>query len=96
MLGVGLDYGEEVHRSVINFQPKTRLFEAMVGTMDKLEKESVKLGVLRRYGFMLEGLRFPKKLDLQRTPLVNNVVMFSSMLEVIHKRSLGHTVNPSQ
>ena len=33
-----LDYGEEVHWSVKNFKRKTRLFEATIGMVDKMEK----------------------------------------------------------
>ena len=34
---LGLDYGEEVHWLVKNFHPNTRLFETMIGIVDKME-----------------------------------------------------------
>ena len=34
-LRASLDYNEEVHRSVKDFQTKTKLFEAMLGMPDK-------------------------------------------------------------
>ena len=34
----GLDYNEEVHWLVKNFQPMTRLFETMVGMVEKMGK----------------------------------------------------------
>jgi hypothetical protein len=50
-LRAGLDYGEEVHRSVKNFRPKTILFEATVGMADKMEttiQKRSRFGVLWR------------------------------------------------
>jgi hypothetical protein len=37
-LWVGLDYGEELHRSVKNFSPRQGKFEATVGMLDKMGK----------------------------------------------------------
>ena len=37
LLRVGLDYGEEVHWSVKNSYPKTRLFEATFAVANKME-----------------------------------------------------------
>ena len=60
---VGLEYGEEVHWSVKDFSPKTRLFEGTVGMVDKMEKRFLKeprVGVLRKPSFLYEGLRLPR------------------------------------
>ena len=48
-----------------NFNLKTRLFEAMVGMVDKMEQQqppSPQVGVLQRPSFLLKDLRLPKKL----------------------------------
>ena len=44
---------------------------------------------------MLEGLRLLKKLDVRETPLAKSVAMLvaMSMLEVVHRRNLGRSVN---
>jgi hypothetical protein len=41
--------------------------------------EMPKVGVLRRPSFLSEGLKWPKVLDLQRTPLTKNVAMLTVM-----------------
>ena len=41
-LKIDLDYNEEVHRSMKNFRPKTRLFEAAVGMVEKVGKKKRK------------------------------------------------------
>ena len=49
--------------------------------------------------FLSEALRLPKKLDLQRTPLLEGVhhvgihVIFASMTNVLHQQTLAHSVN---
>ena len=53
--------------------------------------ETPQVGVLMRPSFLSKGLKFPKKLDLQRTPLaqlkkcchVDNHVIFSFMLKIM-------------
>ena len=56
------------------------------------------VGDLHRPSFLYEGLRLPKKLDLQRSPLARSVAMLiiiSSviMLELLHHTGLGHSIN---
>ena len=59
----------------------------------------IQVGVLWRIGFLSRALRLPKKLDLQRTPLLENVrhvgihVIFSSMCNALHQRTLDRSVN---
>ena len=63
-------------------------------------KIDTKIGVLWRPSFLFEDLKLPKKLDLRRTALTKSLVMliamsfFHSMLEVLHYRILGRSVNP--
>jgi hypothetical protein len=58
-------------------------------------KKMPRVGVLHWSSLFSEDLRLPKKLDLRGTPLEKNVAMlanhviFSSMLEVLHRSSLG-------
>lgn len=105
LIRVGLDCGGEVHWSV----ERQGYFEAVVGTADKMEKiilkEMSQVGVLFKSSFLCEGLRLPKKLGLWRIPLAKSVTMlpnnvrqpchFSSVLGVLHRRSLHSGVNPS-
>ena len=87
-----------------NFQPKTRLFAAIVGTPDKMKNqyqlENNKWKNKNQLEFsgcqvFSKGLRVPKKLDLRKTPLTNNVSMLATisfvhpMLEVLQWISLG-------
>jgi len=65
LIRANLDYDEEMQWSVKNFNLKTRLFEAMVGMVDKMEQQqppSPQVGVLQRPSFLLKDLRLPKKL----------------------------------
>lgn len=76
-LRAGLDYTEEVHRLVDNFNWRQGKFEAMVGmagTMEKQtqknrEKESLKLEFSGGPSLLSEGLRLLNKISLQKTPL---------------------------
>lgn len=54
-------------------EPKTRLFEAMVGTTDEMEKKFkyLQVGFLQISCVLHEGLRLLKKLDLQRVALAS-------------------------
>ena len=71
-----------------------RLFEAMVGMVDKMgriiKKQMFQVGVMWRSSFLSEGLKLPKKLGLLRTSPckkcchVGSHVIFSFMLEVFH------------
>ncbi len=69
------------------------------GEDEKTIKYFIQVGVLRRSSFLSEALRLPKKLDLRRTPLLKSVrhvgihVIFSSMYNVLHQRTLGRSVN---
>ena len=92
-LRVALHYGGEVHWSVRSFSPRHGyLRQGMVCRR--------RVGVLRRSSFLSEALRLPEKLDLHRTPLLKSVrhvgilVIFSSMYNVLHQRTLGCSVNP--
>ena len=69
-------------------------------------KKLPQVGVLRMPSFLSKSLRLPKKHDLWRTSLtkkccyggnnVDNHVILSFMLEVLHWRSLGHSWNPNR
>ena len=65
------------------------------------EKEKPQVGVLQRPSSLSEGLRFPQKLHLQRTPLAKGLSCWHPrqlfiMLKILHWRCLGRTVNPGQ
>ena len=66
---------------------------------EKTIKFSIHVGVLRWSSFMSKALRLPKELDLRRTPLLESIrhvgihVIFSSMYNVLHQRTLGSSVN---
>ena len=84
------------------FMPKTKLFEAtvkMVGKVEKQKRRSLKSEFLRRSHFLSESLRLPKELDLRRPPLNKKMfVTLASMLifhpcsKFIHRNSLGCSV----
>jgi hypothetical protein len=48
-----------------------------------------RVGVFQRSSFLCEGLRFPKKVDLLRIPLVKSIAMLASMFEVLHLGALA-------
>ena len=93
---VALTHGEEVHWSVKNCCPKIRQW--LVWRTRWKNNEMPRIGPLWRPSFLFEDFRFLKKFDLQRTPLPNKYchVIFSFMLEVLHWRSLGCSVNLGQ
>ena len=70
-----------------------------VGEDEKTVKYFTQVGVLRRSSVLSEALRLPKKPNLQKTPLLKSVchadihVIFSSMYNVLHRRTLGYSVN---
>ena len=85
------------------FQPKTRLFERqwLVWWTRWKEKRKInkmsEVGVLRRPRFLSKGWGCPKTWPLKNYPSmkcchVDNHDNFSSMLEVLHRRSLGCSV----
>jgi hypothetical protein len=91
------------------FQPKARLFEATVGMADKIVKTlksriknqtRPQVGALHRPSLRSKGLRFAQETrppkNSPRIPCrhVGNHVIFSSMLESFHRRSLSHNLNP--
>ena len=47
--------------------------------MEKIIKTMSQVGVLHRPSFLSEGLRLPKKLDLHKPPLANNIAMLVAM-----------------
>ena len=67
------------------------------GEDEKIIKYFIQVGVLRRSSF--KALRSPLKIDMQRTPFLKSVchvgihVIFSSMYNVLHPRTIGCSVN---
>ena len=64
------------------FQPKKRLVETMVGMADKMEVflfyKEPQVRILQRLSFLFKGLRWPKKLDIQSTPLTKSVTVLTT------------------
>jgi hypothetical protein len=99
-IGVGLGYSEEAHRSIKNFSPRqSYLRQRLVWWTRWTNNYWLELEFFGYHVFWSEGLRLPKKLDLQRAPLSKSVTIldamsfFPFMLEFIHQRSLDHNVN---
>jgi hypothetical protein len=90
------------------FQPKTRLFEAMVGVADKMgygEKKKVKWSLELEFfkaEFLVLGIevaqetRRPASFPSKKCCRVGNRVIFSSMLEILNWRNLGRSRSPGQ
>ena len=82
LLKANLDKCEEVHQAVKNFNPTQGYLRHQLVWHTRWEniiKKIPQVGVAQRSSFLSKGLRLPKKLDLQRTPLAKSVAMLIAM-----------------
>ena len=102
-LRASLHYGGEVHRPVKKFSPRHGFLRQRMVRRRRWEDKWIILFKLEfsrgQVSCLWLNLRLPKKLDLRRTPLLKSVrhigihVIFSSMYNVLHQRTLGRSVN---
>ena len=96
-LRAGLHYIEEVHRLVKSSNPRRSYLRRRLVLADKMEKRKKKTSSWSswRFKFRVWGLEVAQETFNKKCCHVGNHVIFSFMLEILHRGSLGCSVNPN-